>query len=193
MRVRKQQERFFLCLILGFCFLGSSVYSVSQSLSSSRTGQGLPIPDERFYPLVFRHILYLQDMTGEPAGMLVATPSTKGFYNDKVGATDPELTFFVKEARAWKADVDPIDSKAHELISAIRAKTPGGKLAVNQLPPSPPSELLSYQQQRDSVTLMHVKNIRTHFGDDRFAQLDKSIHQSANITNRSPRPSQVKP
>jgi hypothetical protein len=106
--------------------------------------------------------------------------------------TATEERVLLEQARSWKADVDPVDSQARIVIDAIRAKTPGGRLAPGEQPPTVPTSLIALQSQRDEVTLRHVAALQESFGPTRFAQLDKQIHRSVQVSMRgTPRPSQL--
>ena len=165
--------------------------SQAQQSSSSPVHTG-PMPDTFFYSHIFRHILYLQD-NGEPP--LVAgtqTASIADFYTSRVGMTVAENTVLLSTARAWKAEVDPVDAEAHNLIEAIHARTPGGRLASGETPPPVPQGLTDLQQKRDAITLKHVAALRQSFGDARFLRIDSSLRRTIHVSLSGPKPIQAK-
>jgi hypothetical protein len=97
------------------------------------------------------------------------------FFSHTIGLTETEDAELLEEAQAWKADVAPVDKAAFSMIASIRAKTPGGRLALGQVPPAPPAELVAMQAQRDALTLKHVKHLHAMFGDQRFALFNSTI------------------
>jgi hypothetical protein len=146
------------------------------------------MPDSRFYSLVFRHLLYLQ-ANGEQAAIAGGmSPSISRFYTDRAGASASENALLLAEAAAWKAEVDPIDKKAHSIIDTIHAQTPGGRLAPGQTPPEVPQQLIDLQVQRDNITLKHVADLKKKLGTARFASIDNGIHRSAHLSFKGPRP-----
>ncbi len=142
-------------------------------------------PDERFYPLVFRHVLSLQQSdsanpsTPDVAG--TASPSLASTFAHVAGTTNGENAVLLAEARSWKAEVDPVDTQAHQIIDNIHARTPGGRLAPGQQPPAVPPELTALQARRDSITLRHVQRLRTAWGDARFQRFDASVRAVTQI------------
>jgi hypothetical protein len=145
------------------------------------------MPDQRLYSLVFRHLLYLQANGEAPEVAGAPSPSIAHFYSDRVGATSSENVALLAEAKAWKAEVDPIDQKAHAIILAIRAKTSGGHLSPGQQPPPVPPELIELQQQRDAVTLKHVASLKASLGEARFGAIDNQIRRATHLSYKTGR------
>jgi hypothetical protein len=142
------------------------------------------MPDARFYPLRFNHILYLYNNDVQAGITDPSYSSLDRYYVHRLGATVQETTTFLAEAQSWSAEVAPIDAQAHSIVAAIRALNPGGKLAPGAQPPAPPQTLADLQQQRDAITLKHVANLRAAFGDVRFTQLDDQARRVAHLTSR---------
>ena len=145
------------------------------------SAQNSPMPDERFYSLVFRHMLYLQNLGAPPTQTGSVSSSVQTFTGNRLGASETESAFLTSEASAWKAEVDPIDTQAHNMIMAIRNRNPGGKLAPGEEPPSVPDGLLTLQRQRDDITLAHVDRLHAALGDARFHIIDHSLRQDAHL------------
>lgn len=135
-------------------------------------------PEERVYPMIYRHALYLDSLD-----QTTSTPRNHEnlhlFFVGRIGATPVEADALLTEAATWKAEADPIDQRAHALIQSIRAKTPGGRLALGQAPPPVPDALMTLQGQRDDITLRHVRHLEATMGKQRFAQVDRTIRLTA--------------
>jgi hypothetical protein len=174
-----------LCMVIwlsaGVLMLIAPVLVTAQSSSVQPIHTG-PMLDQRFYSLVFRHLLYLQTNGEQPMLVDGVSPSIAQFYTNRVGASSTENAALLAEARAWKAEVDPIDNQAHAIIAAIRAKTPDGHLAPGQQPPPVSEQLIELQKQRDAITLKHVANLKMKFGESRFAELDNQIHRATHLS-----------
>jgi hypothetical protein len=185
-----QLRALILCVALTAwtCDVTTHLHAQQSDSSPAHTGN---IPDARFYSLVFRHILRLQSVGEAPLTAGAPTTAMARFYQDKVGANSQENAILIAEATKWKAEVDPVDSQAHNLIETIHARTPNGQLKSGEDPPSVPQELIDLQQERDAITLKHVNNLRTSFGNARFAYLDGTIRKSAHVTFKSSAPVQV--
>jgi hypothetical protein len=148
------------------------------------------MPDARFYSHIFRHVIYLLE-NGEPSSVPGApSPSIAHFYVDRAGATADENSILIANAKAWKAEVDPIDLQAHNIVAAIHAQTPGGKLAPGQGLPAVPQVLRDLQAQRDAVTLKHMEALRQKFGEMRFSALNASLHRVTRVSFQGPAPIQ---
>lgn len=189
--------------LLLFLFIGaisvSSSRLLAQSTSPVHTG---PMPDSRFYSLRFNHILYLynSDVKAGVPNMQAGVTDVQGgitspaissldwYYQRRIGATVKEESAFLAEAQSWAAEVAPVDTQAHGIIAAIRARNPGGKLAPGEQPPDPPQILTDLQQQRDAITLKHVSNLRAAFGAARFNQLDDLARRAAHLTSHGAAP-----
>lgn len=165
-------------------------------LTANAQAHSGPMPDSRFYSLSFRHILYLYNADAQ-AGLADVQAANKSvsytaldrYYRGRLGTTAKEEAAFLEEAQSWSAEVAPVDAQAHSIVTAIRARTPGGKLAPGEDPPAPPQILVTLQQQRDAITLKHVSHLRSSFGDARFTELDSTARHAAHLTTRGPMPS----
>ena len=146
--------------------------SLLTSAVMSLFAQSARTPDERFYPMVFRHVLATQQ---QPTPNSASVIPSMAFFSSKIGLNDNENTTLIREAQAWQEEVAPVDKAAYSMIAAIRAKTPGGRLAPGELPPVPPQELKAMQAQKDALTMKHVQNLHAMMGDDRFANFDQTI------------------
>ena len=167
----------------------------AQSPSNSPDQQAR-MPDERFYSLIFKHLLALQShdapLVASPSvGSSTVTPSIASFYTERVGAKPSETTTMLAAAQSWKVEVAPVDSQAHAIIAAIHAKTPGGRLQAGEKPPEVPAELVSLQHQRDAITLNHVAALKASFGEARFTILDASMRHNTHTTLTGPIPAQL--
>jgi hypothetical protein len=166
------------CLLIVACL---GIFGIAPALQSQQTSKAQahsgPMPDQRYYSHVFTHINYLLEH-GEPAPTPAQpSPSVATFYVDRVGATQDENLKIIAIAKTWKNEIDPIDSQAHEIIQAIRAQTPGGRLAPGQALPSVPKSLLDLQAKRDAATLKYVAKLHQSLGDERFAAFNSSLHR----------------
>jgi hypothetical protein len=167
----------FVPLMLAFGVFSIASPSQGQQVSQAPAAHTAYMPDQRYYSHVFTHINYLLEY-GEPAlAPGQPSPSVAGFYVKRVGATDEENLKFIAIAKAWKSEVDPIDSQARGIIQSIRAQTPGGKLAPGQALPAVPQTLLDLQAKRDAATLKYVATLHSQLGDDRFAALSSSLRR----------------
>jgi hypothetical protein len=104
---------------------------------------------------------------------------------NRVGATQDENLTIIAIAKAWKNEIDPIDTQAHEIIQVIRAQTPGGRLAPGQVPPAVPQSLLDLQAKRDAITLNYVAKLHQSLGDERFASFNSSLHRLTRVSFQS--------
>lgn len=172
-------------VVLGALITGSSSVLQAQQGSSSpiHTGQ---MPDARFYSLVFRHLLYLHENGPQAAVATDPSPAVESFYSTRVRATKRETALLLAEAKVWKTEVTPVDDQAHAIVMAIRAKTPGGKLAPGETPPSVPQELLDLQQQRDAITVSHAAHLREMFGNSRYEEITTNIRRETHLTLQRP-------
>ena len=149
------------------------------------------MPDERFYSLIFHHMLYLQTHGLQPASSAAISPSIENFYVRRVGATGQESASLVAEARKWQKEVDPVDAQAKAMIDAIHARTPGGQLAPGEQPPPVPDSLIALQHKRDALTLSHIAALRSAMGEARFAAIDLSLRREAHVSIRGQQPAQA--
>lgn len=171
-------------IALVLMFIGASHISAQQNAPVTTTADQMP--DARFYSLVFRHLLYLQDHGPANDVQGGASPAVSSFYTDRVKATRKETSLLLAEATAWKADVTPLDSQAHNIVMAIRAKTPGGKLAPGEEPPPVPQELIELQQQRDAMTISHAAHLRETFGATRYDEIARNIRREVRLSSQKP-------
>jgi hypothetical protein len=173
------------CFIVTMFLTAAGGQALAQASSGSSPVHTGPMPDARFYPLLFRHVLYLHNNDME-AGVAEAQPETNhsqraaldSYFRDRLGFSIAEQNALLAQAQSWSLAVAPVDAKAHSIIAAIRARTPGGRLAAGEQPPAPPQILVDLQQQKDAITLQYVAHLRKAFGDARFASLDKKARRA---------------
>lgn len=163
----------------------------AQQADSASPIRTAPIPDVRFYPLIFKHVLYLQMHSDASVAGDQPALSVIRYYTGLVGATKREDSILLAEAEEWKSEVAPIDAKAYALITAIHARTPGGRLALGEEPPTPPQELIDLQSQKDAVTQRHIAHLRSMLGDTRFLEIDHNIRFVTHVTFHGSVPAQV--
>ena len=108
----------------------------------------------------------------------------------RVGATETEARLFLAEAQAWKSEISPVDAQAHNIVTAIRAKYPGGRLAPGQQPPAVPQKLVDLQHERDAITVSHVSHLKSSLGSQRFVAIDAKLHRVSHSSIRGTKPFQ---
>jgi hypothetical protein len=187
----KTGHRLFKATALGLVSFGfiTLLISLPQSFAQTQTPnvETHIAPPERFYPLVFRHVLHLQELDVKafpglsPNASMAPTTRTETslarFFKGRIGLTSNEDAVLLQEAQQWKKEVDPVDEQAHNLVESIHAKTPGGRLASGQQPPQVPHELIKLQQERDTITRRHVANLEKTLGTERFEFLDGGLRR----------------
>jgi hypothetical protein len=188
-------SRFVPALQLCFFVIGALAF-IAPNLANAQQSSVNPVkaaamPDQRFYALAFRHILFLEDVATPSSDPSVPSTSLADYYGHRVGATQAEQIELIAAARDWQAKVTPVDTEAHGIIDAIHAATPGGRLGPNQSPPTVPQQLITLQAQKDKITLDHVASLHAAMGDDRFKEVDDQLHRTTRVTHRGPMPTQA--
>jgi hypothetical protein len=70
-----------------------------------------------------------------------------------------------------------LDNRAKQIIQQIRARTPNGKLQPGQVPPMPPPELEQLSEQRKTLILQSVGELRNNFGEAEFARFNDFVNR----------------
>lgn len=68
------------------------------------------------------------------------------------------------------------DEKAQKIITAFRARYPGGKVPQGESLPPPPPELTRLWEERKAIILHARDRLREAFGEQKFKQFDAFLN-----------------
>ena len=134
------------------------------------------MPDQAFYQLVFRHIIFTQNTA--VAGSLQPGQfgaDTQGVYITQAGMTPVETQALFSIATDYAKAIAPIDSQAKAIIQRDRNRYPGGRIPAGQKPPEVPSELLALQAEHDTVLNVYIARLQSTVGKDRFTAINTTL------------------
>jgi hypothetical protein len=135
------------------------------------------IPDEIAFGQVFRQLEELnkkadQEQQNNRDGM-----KFRNLYKQMAGLSDPQARDLDRIAHQTNGQLRRLDQRAKQIINQIRSRVPGGRLQPGQAPPMPPPELEQLSEQRKTLILQSVGNLRTEFGEAEFARFNDFVNR----------------
>ena len=131
-----------------------------------------PIADTVLYKHFFRHHEMLDKKAQEEEKIGKDGKVYREFYKRQAKLTDAQAKDLDQIAKETNKEVTRINSKAQEIIKAVRAIYPDGKLPIGQKPPLPPAILADLQEQHDTALEQARGKLKLALGDDNFAEFD---------------------
>ena len=135
------------------------------------------IPQHVVYDLLFREIVAFrskataEERQGREGGWFRAYHQRRGGLNEQQGEALAGI------AVASQRRVAILDRQAKEIIDAARARHPNGRLNEGETLPAPPEELGNLQQQRNTVILRAVEQLRAALGPAQFQRFNEFVQQ----------------
>jgi hypothetical protein len=159
---------FFLCLLVliagGLAFTGRKPQAQHPPTHPSpRTDT--PVPEYVVYNFLFRGITTYKKRAEEKGHPQARNRS----FQKEAGLTDDQYGKLDEIAAATLQEVDRQDARAKEIISAFRARYPGGVVPRGEKLPEPPPELLAMQEERNAMLLRGRDRLRAALGEQMFA------------------------
>jgi hypothetical protein len=101
----------------------------------------------------------------------------RNLYQEMAGLNDPQARDLDRIAQQTNQRLKQLDNRARQIINQIRARTPNGKLQPGQVPPMPPPELEQLSEQRKTLILQSVGELRNNFGEAEFARFNDFVNR----------------
>jgi hypothetical protein len=181
------RRKFVLVIV---CLSIASVVAVTFSIRSSgksRTGPQIqdakakiqtdnPPPSPRVvYRFLFKHVMSINQKAAELKTQNGSSKGLENFYKNEAALTDREAQVLNEIAADSVREVEEIDARIKEVITAARAHYPEGRLAHKDQTPTPPPELEQLYEQRDAAMTRGYHRLRTEFGEERFRAFDSVV------------------
>lgn len=147
-------------------------FKLESTVSGQNTSQ---IPSSILYDQLFRLVVKfqakaeIQKLTGENV------TSLKDYFKDSAKLSDSQNQSLLQTASEYTQAVEPIDAQAREIISQFRKQFQDGWINEGQQAPSPPTELETLQEQRNSLALTYRDNLKNLLGEKAFEEFDEFI------------------
>lgn len=132
-------------------------------------------PEYVIYRQFFRHLMALKEKATELERQGKDGKKLRAHYKDLARLTDKQSRLLDKIAADCEREVALQDAQAQIIITAFRARFPGGRVPPGQQLPPPPSELRRMQQQRNNTIMRARYRLRAELGEQGFQQLDDFI------------------
>jgi hypothetical protein len=135
------------------------------------------IPDEIAFGQVFRQLEELnkkadQEQQNNRDGM-----KFRNLYKDMAGLSEKQARDLDRIAQQTNQRLKQLDQRAKQIINQIRSRVPGGRLQPGQAPPMPPPELEQLSEQRKTLILQSVSELRNNFGEAEFARFSDFVNR----------------
>lgn len=154
-------------LVVAFGSLSTNkLYSIEQKTTAQSAAT--EIPQYVLYEQVFRLTIAfkIKAEADEEGGEEASAFAT--YFKDKAQLTEPENEILKQVAAEFIQEVQSIDEDAEELIGQLRKGSSEDYI-------EPPQELLTLQEERNSVALLYRSQLQTLLGTARFTQFDNFI------------------
>lgn len=139
--------------------------------------QAAEVPKHIIYGILFRERAKLNQKAHEKEVKGEDGSPLRKYHKDKLKLDDAQSAVLDNIADETNRKVALVDKKALKIIEAERSRHPGGKLKDGELPPPPPLELKTLQQERDALVLQRREQLRQALGDTEFQRVDEFLQQ----------------
>jgi hypothetical protein len=136
------------------------------------------IPIQVLYWQMFNHIALLNQKADEVEAKGGDGSAYRSRYKTFARLNGAEAQLLNAVALETYQKVKALDARAKQIVDAIRAQTPDGKLQPGQLPPAPPAELKEMQKERDEMVMAAYARLRDGFGPTEFPKFEKFVNES---------------
>jgi hypothetical protein len=143
------------------------------------------------YRAFFSHIQVLERAASELDAQGKNGQEIRSYYQTTIGLSASDAAILKQNAAQLVAAVIQKDQQAKQIIDAVRAKTPNGRLTAKDQIPKPPPELGQLNQERDDVTNAQIQALHSALGDASFGRVDNYVRAkfAKNVTPlRTPSP-----
>jgi hypothetical protein len=194
-RILSRSSFYGLCLLLAL----PVGLRAQQDRTEPSTSQADAMPPEARYLILFRRLTSSPSPNqSEPSEPRVGRPNYRVVFQRSAHLSDEEARALNQIADNCMQKVAELDKHAREIIAAHRAENRSSNVATGDPLPPPPKELSQLQQDRNSVILQAVEQIRIAFGDTEFKRFDEYVKSNGNgkrfvlpSANKNPLPIQV--
>lgn len=135
------------------------------------------IPQFVVYSQVFRHLKELHKKAAEEERLGRDGEHFRKLYKQMAKLDDLQTSQLDQIAGETADEIDKLNTRAMQIIKAIRAQHPDGKLAQGELPPTPPAELGELSAKRRDVIMQGRERLRAVFGEDEFQRFDRFVQE----------------
>jgi hypothetical protein len=163
-----------ITLVIGATVLGSQIF-VHHSVTHAQVGalaqrQRQSLPEHVPYMFLFHHLVVLKQKADEIEQRSKVRSSLLTRFQEDARLSAEQFQTLYQIASDCEQQLAEQDKKAMVIINAMKAPYPDGKLPAGQGPPPIPAELISLQQDRDSIILQARDRLRLAFGAPAFLQ-----------------------
>lgn len=141
----------------------------------------LPPPDV-IYGILFRTVSHLHKKSDELARQGKNPALLRDYYKNLTKLDDRENELFNQVASNAETAIEKLDAAAEKIISAERARHPGGKLKPGEAAPLVPQSLKELDAQRTATILRAREQLRQAFGDAEFQRFEGLLTKDAGKT-----------
>ena len=164
-------------LTLGIVWLLFPHTILAQSTQPATPPSGsLPVPDHALYFFLFDHISNQDKLAAQEVAAGKNGDYIRNYYATTIGLTAPDFQSLHDTALPCRTAVAQQDDAATAIIQDFRAKAAAAHAAGSPFPPVPP-ELTLMQQQRNSIVLGCVDQLKQKMTSPGFQKMDQFVHQ----------------
>lgn len=130
------------------------------------------IYDELFYEVAFfKGEAEKLDREGKNSSGL------KSLYKKEAKLDERQNALLFEAASDCERDVEALDRRAKQIITAFRARVQAMQIGPGETPPPAPEELKTIQEERNAAVLRARDRIRESFGDEEFGRFAEFVNK----------------
>jgi|GEM_PF-2444724 len=146
--------------------------------TGSQTSPAGSIPEHIVYEELFYNVNFLKKKAEEIDRQGKDSSGLRSTYKKEAKLNDRENDSLFEIASNCQRDVDEMDKRAKQVITAFRSAVASMEIKAGQTPPPPPEELKTMQQERDGTILRARDQLRMIFGQEGFQRFDDYVQHS---------------
>lgn|SRR5262249_32917588 len=132
-------------------------------------------PEHLLYRNFFAHLKHLEDKSQNPSKP--GEETLNEHYKKKLQLTDSEYQKILRIAIDCNAELSAHYVRRQEIITRLRAQTPGGKLSSKDQVPPVPDEVKQLQKEYEGILLKYSNRLKLDLSQARTSQVTTFLKQ----------------
>lgn len=144
---------------------------------ASRVHGGGSIPQHIIYDELFYEVAFFKGEADKLDREGKDSSGLRSLYKREAKLDERQNALLFEIASDCERDVEALDSRAKQIITAFRARVQAMKIGPGETPPPAPEELKAIGEERDATILRARDRLRQSLGDEEFGRFAEFVNK----------------
>jgi hypothetical protein len=136
------------------------------------------IPQHIVYDELFYEVAFFKGEADKLDRQGKDSSGLRSIYKKEAKLDERRNALLFEIASDCERDVEALDMRAKEIITAFRARVQAMNIGPGETPPPAPEELKAIQEERNATILRARDRLREGFGDEEFGRFTEFVNRS---------------